>query len=76
MGEPGIRCLHRRAVTDSAHDQVARTVLVGTSFLKYKGECLKLLESEGWLEAVDPPPKRRKGTFADQTQLFRFVARS
>ncbi len=50
-------------------------VLAETSFLRYKGECLKLLESEGWLDAVDPPPNRRKGTFADQKQLFKFIAK-
>jgi three-Cys-motif partner protein len=49
--------------------QVKEFVLTETPTYLYKN-ALKHLEKQGKLKVVDPPPKRRKGTFAvDQMQL-------
>lgn len=50
--------------------QVKEFVLTETPAYLYKKNALKHLEEQGKLKAIDPPPKRRKGTFAmDQMQL-------
>lgn len=49
--------------------QVKEFVLTETPAYLYKN-ALKHLEKQGKLKAIDPPPKRRKGTFAiDQMQI-------
>lgn len=59
--------LHGKALTVF---QVKEFVLTETPAYLYKKNALKHLEEQGKLKAIDPPPKRRKGTFAmDQMQL-------
>jgi three-Cys-motif partner protein len=58
-------------VSDIEHFVLLRTAFRETHF---KG-VLKQLELEGSLEAIDPPPKRKRGTFADHVLVLRFHQR-
>lgn len=77
--EPNFRHL-RRQITDEFRGQevsvgaIKEFVLVHTAFREthYKSKILRLMESEEQLRVVDPPPKRRKGTFSPDSLRIKF----
>ena len=66
--------LHRRLVGSTASvTAVEKLVLTETANVNYK-TALKILEKAGKLEMLDPPPRRRAGTFPDEAAQVRFKA--
>ena len=64
--------LHRHFAGGTASvATVEELVLTETANINYKA-ALKLLEKAGKLEMLKPPPKRRVGTFPDDTARLRF----
>ena len=55
--------------------QIKEFVLSDTRFCLFKSS-LKMLEKDGKLEAVNPPAKRRAGTFAEDSMVVKFISSS
>jgi hypothetical protein len=54
-----------------AVSEIAEYVLVHTSGIAFKGS-LRILERDGKVHAVNPPPDRRRGNFKDESMKIKF----
>ena len=66
--------LRRFGGQEATVGEIEEFVLTKTAFREthYKVQVLKPLESDGVVEAIDPPPRRKSGTYGKKSLRLRF----